>query len=451
MRRRLVDSYTDPDTDIQYGLRGSPVDFALAQVYTHDHVQQATRDFLMKNSASSLVEGFDYTLAGQLKLSIAAGRAYDAAGVFYETVTDPAGQPTVVTLDAADPAQPRIDLVYAVLEAEVQALPLTRMFRRVASEAELTANGGRNPYLPQPIERFSEEHARARILVRKGVAAAVPVAPAANAGEVPLFQVRVNAGAAVLVAGNVTDVRNRTRSLATALALIDALNANPIITDFTEKVQDALSAFFPDAAPFDWTVDDAGNRVALDIATATAGQKGLMSAADYSKLAASTSAATVSALAQRDANGDIAFRDVTLRNAVLSNKVTTYNGVATALMGIAPILAGNDAAVQASTSGTIYTAPPDGLYQLDLGILTKVVGTGGTAVLAVAYKDGSPAPSNRSQTLPAISLTTNDRQLLSVVIHMIPTANLTFTLTITGAAGPPTPEVFYWYVLRRLK
>jgi hypothetical protein len=263
MRRRLVDSYTDPATTIQYGLRGSPVDFALAQGYTHDHVQQATRDFLMKNAGASLVEGFDYTLAGQLKLSIAAGRAYDAAGVFYETITDPAGQPTVVTLDAADPAQPRIDLVYAVLEAGVQAVALTRMFRRVASDAELTANGGRNPYLPQPIERFSEEHARARVLVRKGVAAAVPVAPAANAGEVPLFQVRVNAGAAVLVVGNVTDVRTRVRSLATALALIDTLNSSPAITNLNGAIDARVAADVADGTYLTKAV--AGAVVTLDL------------------------------------------------------------------------------------------------------------------------------------------------------------------------------------------
>lgn len=307
MRRRLVDSYTDPDTSITYGLRGSPVDFALAQTYTHDHVKQATRDFLTKGAGAAVVEGFDYTLAGQLKLSIAAGRAYDAAGIFYETITDPANQPTVVTLDAADPAQPRIDLVYAVLEAGVQAVPVTRMFRRVASEAELTANGGRNPYLPQPIERFAEEHARARVLVRKGVAGAVPVAPAANAGEVPLFQVRVNAGAAVLIAGNVTDVRQQSRSLAQAWAQIDTNTSklNGVAAGAQVNVLESVTG----AGPIGVSAV-AGKNQNITISAATGAAAGSMSAADKSKLDASTSAATANALAQRDANGDASFRRV---------------------------------------------------------------------------------------------------------------------------------------------
>lgn len=52
----------------------------------------------------------------------------------------------------------------------------------------------------------------------------------------------------------------------------------------TETIQDALVNFFPDVAPFDWTYDDALNKVTLDIAAATSSQKGLMSAADKALL-----------------------------------------------------------------------------------------------------------------------------------------------------------------------
>ncbi len=298
MRRRLVDSYTDPATNIKYGLRGDPLDFALGQQYTHEHVMAATRDFLTKNALAPLVNGFDRTLAGGLSLSIAAGAVYDVAGVLHETITAPAGQPAVVTLEASDPANPRVDLVYVLLEAGVQVLPIPRTFRRTLTEAEI--NSRQQPYLPENFTRFSEEHARATVRVRKGTPAANPVAPAVQAGEAPLFEVRVNAGAVTLVAGNITDRRNKTRSLADAWLGIDALNANPILTNFTEQVQDALLTFFPDASPFDWTVDDAGNRVSLDIATATAGLKGLMSAADKAKSDAATSAATADTLVKRD-------------------------------------------------------------------------------------------------------------------------------------------------------
>lgn len=51
-----------------------------------------------------------------------------------------------------------------------------------------------------------------------------------------------------------------------------------------EEIQDALVNFFPDVAPFDWTYDDAGDRVTLLIADATAAAKGLMTAAYAARL-----------------------------------------------------------------------------------------------------------------------------------------------------------------------
>lgn len=60
------------------------------------------------------------------------------------------------------------------------------------------------------------------------------------------------------------------------------LAASLIVT--TEQVQDALTTFFPDVAPYDWTYDDAGNAVGLVIAPATGAVNGLMSAADKTAL-----------------------------------------------------------------------------------------------------------------------------------------------------------------------
>lgn len=57
----------------------------------------------------------------------------------------------------------------------------------------------------------------------------------------------------------------------------------PVVVD-NETVQDALSAFFPDVAPFDWTYDDAGDRVTLTILDATAAARGLMSIAYAARL-----------------------------------------------------------------------------------------------------------------------------------------------------------------------
>lgn len=51
-----------------------------------------------------------------------------------------------------------------------------------------------------------------------------------------------------------------------------------------EEIQDALVNFFPDVAPFDWTYDDAGDRVTLTILDATSGARGLMSTAYAARL-----------------------------------------------------------------------------------------------------------------------------------------------------------------------
>lgn len=56
------------------------------------------------------------------------------------------------------------------------------------------------------------------------------------------------------------------------------LGASLVISN--EVVQDALATFFPDSGPYDWTYDDALNKVGLVIAPATSSVNGLMSAAD---------------------------------------------------------------------------------------------------------------------------------------------------------------------------
>lgn len=309
MRIRLVDSYTDPATGIKYGLRGDPTDFALGQQYNHDHVNQVTRDFVTKGQAAPVVAGFDQTLAGVLSLSVAAGRAYDAAGVFYETITDPAGQPAVVTLEQADPANPRIDLVYVLLEPGVQALPIPRTFRRTLTEAEIIAR--QPPYLPENFTRFSEEHAKASVRVRKGTAAAVPVAPAVQANEAPLFEVRVNAGAMTLVVGNVTDRRNKSRSLAEAWALIDGFTTN--FQNLSETIDDRMNAntTVTENTGIQRTYNDAGNLFTWAGVAATQAAMGMMPAADKVKLDNATAAKTGDRLSMRDANGDINFRRLT--------------------------------------------------------------------------------------------------------------------------------------------
>lgn len=340
MRLRNVDSYTDPATEITYGLRGDPTDFALSQRYSHDHVAAVTRALLTAGLVSAEVSGFGYVLAGGLSVSVAAGQAFDGDGRFFETITDPEGQPAIVTLDPADATHPRIDLVYVLLEPSVQAEALPRTFRRLRTPSELAANV--DPYTPTNITRFAEDHARATVHVHKGTPAAVPAVPALNANEVALYQVRVNANAATLVAGNVTDVRQQARSLYQLSLDVAALAANlnesiddrvaTLINDSAsvvkayddaagtltlsvpaEYVQDVVGAILT-AAPntgISVAYNDVANTLTISGVAATAAVMGMMSAADFSKLAASTSAATANAIAQRDANGDASFRRLT--------------------------------------------------------------------------------------------------------------------------------------------
>ena len=365
MRKRLVDSYTDPVTEVRYGLRGDPLDFNLSQEYTHAHMQGVTRDFLMKGETEAAVSGFGYTLAGGLSLSVAAGHAYDADGLDYETITDPAGQPTLVTFDAADAMHPRIDVVYLLLEPTVQALPVPRTFRRIRTQSELEA--GQAPYLPENITRFSEEHTKASVRVRKGTPAAVPAASALNANEVALYNVRVNANAATLVAGNITDRRHLVRSLQQAWDTIDALAASPAFTGLNEAIDDRAAVLIADSTyltrtyadepndlltldvdlpalyvPLDArypqlsnlneliddrqnanttvtantglqrSYDDAGNLFTWAGVAASGAAMGMMPAAHFALVNAATDAATASTLMKRDVNGATNLRHLAL-------------------------------------------------------------------------------------------------------------------------------------------
>lgn len=98
----------------------------------------------------------------------------------------------------------------------------------------------------------------------------------------------------------------------------------PVVVD-NETVQDALSAFFPDVAPFDWTYDDAGDRVTLAILDATASARGLMSTAYATKLdtfAAETGYALLAGRAggQSLSGGNAASENLTLQSTAHATK-----------------------------------------------------------------------------------------------------------------------------------
>ena len=240
----------------QFGRVSDPVQFQNSQIYSHQHIEGVVRDLLMAGAANPQTAGFDYTLAGNLKVSIASGQAISVAGLSYDTLPIAAAQ--IVTLAAAHPTLPRIDLIYALLETDAEAEIEFRPFVRLRTQEELVA--GVPAYSPQQFNYPTEIQNRATIQIRAGTPGANPVAPTANAGEAPLYTVNVDAGATALTAAKVTDIRSKARSLNTALSLLDSLNVN-----FAESVDDRVNALLGASVYLSKSYDDPGNSLVLDV------------------------------------------------------------------------------------------------------------------------------------------------------------------------------------------
>jgi hypothetical protein len=238
-----------------YGRVSNPVDFMNSQIYAHKHIEGVVRDALMADAANALVAGFNYTLPGGLNVSIAAGQAIAPNGLSHDTL--PLGEARVIALNAAHPALPRIDLIYALLETDADAGIEFRPYVRLRTQIELEA--GVPPYSPSQFNQPTEQHTRATIYVRAGEPNAAPVAPVANANEVPLYTVRVDAAAIALAANKVTDARNKIRSLFNAHAAIDLINNN-----LNESIDDRVAALMVDSTYFTKVYNDAGNLLTLD-------------------------------------------------------------------------------------------------------------------------------------------------------------------------------------------
>lgn len=318
------------------------------QDYAHDHIEKVVRDLLMAGGANALTAGFDYTLTSGLGLSIGEGHAIDLAGHSFNTY--PAGQPSLVASPQAHPSLPRIDLVYATLVTDQDTDDAPTPYRRLLSESELAA--GQSPY---PIEDDTVSTTRqnvAVVAVRQGTANASPVAPAAGANEVPLFQVHVGAGQASLSAGNITDVRNRMRSLLQAWAQVDANTTALSAPVLNETIQDMIAAFVQQGTGMILTYNDAGNILTFaldsefvqdmiaaflqvagstglslsynDVANlltlagvaATGSVMGMMPAADKAKLDAATANNTASTLAMRDSSGNVRHNEARVDSGV---------------------------------------------------------------------------------------------------------------------------------------
>ena len=270
------------------------------QEFAHDHVTRVVKDMLVAGAEAAQVAGFAATLTEGLGVSIAAGNAIDENGVHYQL--DAAVEKI---LGAADPANPRIDIIYGTLSVDAEAELELAPFRRRRTTAEIEA--GLDPYPPTQYTVPTEKHTKLTVNVRAGVPAADPEAPALNDGEVPLWHVSVDAGETDLAGGDLTDVRVLMKSLYQVLQDVIALQNLVTQSGIREMVEDIVGAFAssPDGS-LTVVYNDAGNAFTIVLATA---YKSLLDGA--------TSAATVSTLMKRDASGDAAVRDIKPTRQVL--------------------------------------------------------------------------------------------------------------------------------------
>lgn len=249
-----------------------PPDFMKSQSFAHAHVEQMVGDMLLAGTPSPRVAGMNLTRTGGLGISVAAGRVYDpATGKSHE-----AEAATALVLAAAHAALARVDSVYAKLETDAAARIKFLPHVQLRTDDEKARNVPR--FTEGDLEAATELHTRAVVQVRAGVPDAAPVAPALQAGEVELFRVQVPAGAVALAAGNVTDMRGTMPSLYQL-----ANNVGGVLDEIIEAK--VASLLMSDMSPIVWDWDNIANRINHTIANASAGSAGLMSAADFNKLA----------------------------------------------------------------------------------------------------------------------------------------------------------------------
>lgn len=180
----------------------SPDDLMKGQEYAHDHTSQVTHDFVNR-SLDHIVKGFDYELADGNSLDITinrTGRIYTKAGLSFELLDD-----ETVTLANSDETHPRIDLIVAKLEDEVDAesnlIPFVRLRTPEQFEDEV------QPYAPVNYNAATELHWRATILVKTGTPGAIPALPSYDENEVPLYSISVPADSIKIGEGAVQDLR----------------------------------------------------------------------------------------------------------------------------------------------------------------------------------------------------------------------------------------------------
>lgn len=335
----------DPEGPV-FGRVMDPTDFQNSQDFSHQHIEQITRDLLVSGAPGAQVAGFQATVAGGLNVSVAKGTVVDPLGISYDS-PDAA---SVVTVGAAHVSLPRIDLIVASLEIDAQANSEFRPFRQLRTQAELEA--GVPPYLPNQFNQPTELHTRATITVKPGVPNAAPVPPAPGANEVPLWQVHVAAGQAVLVAGDLTSVRVLMKSLWQVLQDVATLQGQMAV--LTETVQDVVGVFILEGPGIDVLYNDAANTFTVSLEAAL---KALLDNA--------TNLNTANALVKRDAAGNFRAGVANLNPAQTSLGVGSAGGNAGVQL-VAPTNALTglfDLRPVGTTGGIKFAVAPDGAGQ----------------------------------------------------------------------------------------
>jgi hypothetical protein len=259
MSNKVAVFSVQPDVDGPIFARAiDPTDTAALQDYAHGHIEQIVKDLLVAGAPGAQVAGFAATVAGTLHVSIAHGVAVAANGLSYDSPTDA----VVVNLAAAHATLPRIDLIYATLEADAETDSSLVSTRRLRTTEELEAVPPVT-YESTEIDLPTRLRTRASIAVHTGTPNASPAAPAAGAGEVPLWQVHVGAAQTVLGGGDITSVRVLLKSLYAVLQDVIALQATT--ANLSELIDDRVSVLLVDSTWFTKNYDDAGNLLTLDL------------------------------------------------------------------------------------------------------------------------------------------------------------------------------------------
>ncbi len=200
MKQRLIQTIIQGDNTL--GQVSDKNDLMKAQQFMHARISETIYDFLNNQNANEAT-GFSYELGEGNAFNITIkkpGRVYANSGVSFELLGN-----TLLSIAEADEEFPRLDLVVAVLDDEVNAeldlIPFVQL--RTAEEFSESVE----PYPPQNINAATELHWRAVPQIRTGTPAATPSAPALASNEVPLYLIAVAAGASQIHDTDVFDVR----------------------------------------------------------------------------------------------------------------------------------------------------------------------------------------------------------------------------------------------------